>query len=81
MNMLYPVSEVRNFVVGLDHPEGLAVGRDGAIYAGGEAGQVYRIAPDGKHVETIANTGGFCLGVTLDRQENIYAATRGGKRF
>jgi gluconolactonase len=69
--MLFPVSEVRNFVTGLDHPEGIAVGRDGTLYAGGEAGQVYRIAPDGSRVEIIAKTGGFCLGVTLDRDENL----------
>jgi gluconolactonase len=70
--MLYPISEVRNFVTGLDHPEAVAVGRDGTVYAGGEQGQVYRISPDGKKVETIACTGGFCLGVTLDPRENIY---------
>ncbi|HUY13794.1 MAG TPA: SMP-30/gluconolactonase/LRE family protein [Terriglobia bacterium] len=75
--MLYPVSEVRNFVVGLDHPEGVAMGRDGALYAGGEAGQVYRISPDGKKFEVIANTGGFCLGITLDQQENIYICDAG----
>ena len=27
----------------LDHPEGIAWGADGFLYAGGEAGQVYRI--------------------------------------
>jgi len=70
--MLYQVSGVRNFVTGLDHPEGLAVGRDGTLYAGGEAGQVYRISSDGKKVETLANTGGFCLGLTLDQEESIY---------
>jgi sugar lactone lactonase YvrE len=75
--MLYPVSEVRNFVTGLDHPECVAVGRDGKLYAGGERGQVYRISPDGKQVEEIANTGGFCLGVTLDRKENIYVCDLG----
>ena len=70
--MLYPVDQVRNFVTKLNHPEGLAVGRDGTLYAGGEAGEVYRISPDGKKVETIANTGGFCLGITLDQEENIF---------
>jgi gluconolactonase len=70
--MLYPVSSVRNFITGLDHPEGVAVGSDGTLYAGGEAGQVYRISPDGGTVQTIANTGGFCLGVTLDQAGNIY---------
>jgi gluconolactonase len=79
MNMLYRVTEVKNFAVGLDHPEGVATGRDGTLYAGGEAGQVYRIAPDGKRIETIANTGGFCLGITLDPQENIYVCDAGRK--
>jgi gluconolactonase len=75
--MLYPISEVRNFVSGLDHPEGVAVGRDGTLYAGGEAGQVYRISSDGKKTETLARTGGFCLGITLDRQEDIYICNCG----
>lgn len=70
--MLYPISEVRNFITGLDHPEGVAVARDGTLYAGGEAGQVYRISPDGTTSEVLARTGGFCLGVTLDQQDNIY---------
>jgi len=75
--MLYPVSEARIFVKGLDHPEGVAVGRDGSVYAGGEAGQVYRISSDGSQVETLANTGGFCLGITLDQDENIYVCDLG----
>lgn len=78
-SMLYPVSEVRNFVTGLDHPECVAVGKSGAFYAGGEGGQVYRISPDGRKVEVIAKTGGFCLGVTLDREENIYVCDMGLK--
>jgi gluconolactonase len=75
--MLYPVSEVRVFVEGLDHPECVAVARDGTLYAGGERGQVYRISADGKRVEEIANTEGFCLGLTLDRDENIYVCDMG----
>jgi len=70
--MLYPVSEVHVVLYGLDHPECVAVGRDGTLYAGGERGQIYRVSPDGKNVKEIANTGGFCLGLTLDREENIY---------
>jgi gluconolactonase len=70
--MLYPVEKVRVFVEGLDHPECVAVGRDGTLYAGGEQGQVYRISADGKNVKEFASTGGFCLGLTLDRDENIY---------
>jgi gluconolactonase len=75
--MLYPVWEVRNFVTGLNHPEGLAVGRDGTVYAGGEAGEVYRISADGAKVDPMASTGGLCLGITLDCEENIYICNAG----
>ncbi|MGH9452033.1 MAG: SMP-30/gluconolactonase/LRE family protein [Terriglobia bacterium] len=75
--MLYPASQIRNFVTGLDHPEGIAVDCAGTLYAGGEAGQVYRISPDGKTVETIAATGGFCLGITLDQCGGVYACDSG----
>ena len=34
---------------GMDHPEGVAVGLDGKVYAGGEAGQVYRVDLENKH--------------------------------
>ncbi len=70
--MLYPVSGVHKFITGLDHPEGIAVGSDGTLYAGGEGGQLYRIPSEGGKVQTLASTGGFCLGVTLDRVGNIY---------
>jgi gluconolactonase len=70
--MLYPISGVHNFITGLNHPEGVAVGSDGTLYAGGEAGELYRISPDGASVQTIASTGGFCLGVTLDQVGNAY---------
>jgi sugar lactone lactonase YvrE len=61
----------------LDHPEGVAVGRDGTVYSGGEAGQLCRISPDGRKVEILASTGGFCLGITLDQDENIYVCDCG----
>jgi gluconolactonase len=76
-DMLYSLQEVRRFTSGLDHPEGVAVGRDGAVYAGGEGGQVYRISPEGRETEVLASTGGFCLGITLDLQENIYICDSG----
>jgi gluconolactonase len=47
---------------GLDHPECLAFDRNGWLWAGGEAGQVYRISPSGA-LETVAEMGGFCAGV------------------
>jgi gluconolactonase len=60
----------------LDHPEGVAAGPDGRLYAGGEAGQVYRIDADGS-VGELASTGGFIYGVTLDAAGNVYACDYG----
>lgn len=60
----------------LDHPEGVAAGPDGRLYAGGEAGQIYRIDADGS-VREIASTGGFIYGVTLDAAGNVYACDYG----
>lgn len=57
----------------VDHPEGVAVGGDGTLYAGGEDGQIYRIDPATDDVTEIANTGGFALCLTLDAtEENLY---------
>ena len=49
----------------LDHPEGLAVAADGSVWCGGERGQVFRVDPDGTALETVASTGGFCLGMAF----------------
>ncbi len=65
------------FADGLDHPEGVAWGPDGYVYAGGEAGQVYRVDLDSGQVEEIASTGGFLLGLCLDADANIYACDLG----
>jgi gluconolactonase len=60
------------FADGLDHPEGVAWGPDGHVYAGGEAGQLYRVSLDGD-VRLFADTGGFVLGLCLDADANVYA--------
>lgn len=70
---LLPITNFAPFVEGLDHPEGVAWGPDGFLYAGGEAGQIYRITPDGSEVKQIGSTGGFILGLALDAQANVYA--------
>lgn len=59
------IEDVVLFADGLDHPECVATHPDGSVWAGGEAGQVYRIAGDGSQVEVFANTGGFTLGIAF----------------
>jgi len=68
--------EFETFAEGLDHPECAAVGPDGAVYAGGEAGQIYRIGSDGTP-EAYADTGGFLYGVTVDGGGNVYGCDMG----
>jgi gluconolactonase len=56
----------------LDHPEGLAVHRDGSIWCGGERGQIYRIETDGSSMEQVASSGGFSQGMAFDAEDNLY---------
>lgn len=63
--MALSLKRASTFFEGLDHPECVAVHPDGSVWAGGEAGQVYRISPDGKHVDEVASTGGFNLGIAF----------------
>ena len=60
------LKHAETFAEALDHPEGVALGPDGKIYAGGEAGQVYRIDYESRQVETYADTEGLNLGLALD---------------
>lgn len=65
------LAAVRVLVEGLDHPEGVAVGPDGTLWAGGEAGQLYRIDPGTGTFTQVADTGGFLLGVTVDGDGHV----------
>jgi sugar lactone lactonase YvrE len=67
------LADLRTLAGDLDHPEGVTTGPNGLLYAGGEAGQVYQIDPDGRGSEQIADTGGFVLGLCLDAAGTIYA--------
>lgn len=59
------IQDVSIFADGLDHPECVAMHPDGSVWAGGEAGQIYRISSDGATIEEVANTDGFVLGIAF----------------
>lgn len=69
------LNDVSVLVDGLDHPEGVATAADGTLYAGGEAGQVYRV--DGGKAEQVADCGGFLLGLAVDGDGLVYACNVG----
>lgn len=62
--MQVSIHDIQHVADGLDHPECVIYHPDGTLWAGGEAGQIYRIAMDGS-VEMVASTGGFILGIAL----------------
>ncbi|GAC1409692.1 MAG: hypothetical protein NVSMB57_02560 [Actinomycetota bacterium] len=72
------------YAEGLDHPEGVCVTADGVLYAGGEAGQVYRIDV-GSGLETtvteVAVSGGFMLGLCADGAGLVYCCDIGRKEL
>jgi gluconolactonase len=64
-------------VEGLDHPEGVCVDSNGVLYAGGEAGQIYRVDVDDPKATQIASTGGFMLGLCADAAGLLYCCDVG----
>ena len=65
----------------VDHSECLAFSLTGDLYAGGEAGQIYRIDRTEGKPECIAQTDGFALGITLDGNGQIYCCDVGRKEI
>jgi gluconolactonase len=76
---LFQLSDCRHVAGGfsesLDHPECLAFDDQGRIFAGGEAGQIFRIT--GGVIEEYANTGGGVGGIALDADGNLYECNYG----
>jgi gluconolactonase len=66
--------ELRTLADGLDHPEGVCWSpASRAVYAGGEAGQLYRVSLDGGFSQIANVEGGFILGLAVDAADVIYA--------
>jgi gluconolactonase len=64
-------------VDGLDHPEGVCwdpVG--GVVWAGGEAGQVYRVHLEERRAEEVARAPGFLLGLAADGRGRLILCCR-----
>ncbi|MFN8221733.1 MAG: SMP-30/gluconolactonase/LRE family protein [Gaiellales bacterium] len=70
--MIGALAEATVLVDGLDHPEGVTVGPDGAVWAGGEAGQVYRIEGDPAVATEIGTSNGMTLGLAADADGNVF---------
>lgn len=60
------------FATGVDHPECVAFDAEGQLWAGGEAGQIYKIDRAGK-VTQVADLGGFVGGVAVSPDRFIMA--------
>jgi len=63
---------------GVDHPESIGIGPDGAAYTTGTGCQVYRLDLDNNTAEQFATTEARCLGSVVDADGNLYVAHTSG---
>jgi len=66
-----PIESFQVFATNIDHPECIAFDGAGNLWAGGEAGQIYRIPPDGK-AQLITTMGGFCAGLAFSPADELF---------
>jgi gluconolactonase len=78
VKMLMAREDFVTFSYGKDHCECVAWGPDGYIYAGGEAGQIYRVNLEDGATEVIANLGVDALGICIDAHANLYVCSENG---
>lgn len=68
---IIPTDAFSVFATNLDHPECVAFDRAGNLYAGGEAGQVYRVPPAGGVAELVTSLGGFTGGIAFNPGDEL----------
>ncbi len=66
-----PIEAFSVFATGIDHPECVAFDRNGVLWAGGEAGQIYRVSAEGK-AGLITTLGGFCGGLAFSPADELF---------
>jgi gluconolactonase len=66
-----PIESFQVFATNIDHPECIAFDRAGNLWAGGEAGQIYRISSDGK-AQLVTTIGGFCAGLAFSPADELF---------
>ncbi len=66
-----PIETFEVFATGIDHPECIAFHRNGELWAGGEAGQIYRISKERK-VTLVTTLGGFCGGLAFSPADELF---------
>lgn len=76
------LEDFRELADGLNHPEGVAWDPSAKVlYAGGEGGEVYRVDPGAGTAEPLGSTGGWMLGLAVDRDGRVYACDHGRGRI
>jgi gluconolactonase len=59
------------FATGIDHPECIAFDKNGELWAGGEAGQIYRISREA-NVRLVTSLGGFNGGLAFSPADELF---------
>ncbi len=65
-----PIERFEVYAGGIDHPECVAFDRDGTLWCGGEAGQIYRIDSE-RCVTEVATLGGFTGGIAFSPEDEL----------
>lgn len=71
-----PIESFEIFANYLDHPECCAFDKEGNLWAGGEAGQIYRIDSKGC-ADEVTRLGGFCGGLAFSSVDVLFVCNPG----